>query len=254
MIGETLTRHLELIAELDAADRAALAALPGEIREVPRGEDILTVGEKPTVSVVLLSGMLQRYATTPEGQRQIHSFYVPTDAPCLEALHIDLMDNCLCPTVASRVGIIPHAALYRLIDQRPRVRTAIWRETLVQGAIYRESLLRNCQKQADARMAHLFCEVLTRARAAGVAAGLRCDLPVTQEDLADALGMSTVHVNRTLMALRAEGLLEFRGGVLTVADWGRVAALADFDPGYLHLRRAARERATAVFDTDLERV
>jgi CRP-like cAMP-binding protein len=121
------------------------------------------------------------------------------------------------------------------MEAHPKVLALIWRETLVQGAIFREWLMRNSQKLAHSQMAHFFCEVFTRAKAAGVNRGDACDLPITQEDLADALGMSIVHVNRTLMILRAGELLEFRGGVLTVKDWEKLVQVAEFDPGYLHL-------------------
>ena len=90
---------------------------------------------------------------------------------------------------------------------------------------------------AHAQMAHLFCEIMTRARAAGLAQDDTCDLPITQEDLGDTLGMSTVHVNRTLMMLRAAGMVEFRGGKLTVLDWEKLVEIAEFDPTYLHLRQ-----------------
>lgn len=121
------------------------------------------------------------------------------------------------------------------MDESPRVRTLIWRETLVQGAVVREWLTRNSQMLAHAQMAHLFCEIMTRARPAGLNRGTACDLPISQEDLADALGMTPVHVNRTLQVLRSTGSVDFRGGVLTVPDLDELMEAADFDPSYLHL-------------------
>jgi CRP-like cAMP-binding protein len=97
--------------------------------------------------------------------------------------------------------------------------------------------MRNSQLLAHGQMAHLFCEILLRAKAAGLAQNNTCDLPVTQEDLADALGMSTVHVNRTLMVLRAAGAVEFRGGKLMVMNWDELVQIAEFDPSYLHLHQ-----------------
>ena len=236
MIGEIFVRHLALIGELSEADKAALMTLQGEIRDIRRGEDLLTVGDRPRESVCVISGMLHRYKTTPEGKRQIHSFYLPGDTPCLETVPIDVMDNSLAATAPSRVGIVPHPELFRVMSERPQVLHLLWRETLVQAAVFREWLTRNSQLLAHGQMAHFFCEIMVRARAHGIARGDSCELPITQEDLGDALGMSTVHVNRTLMVLRAGGLVEFQGGVLTVPDLERLMDMAEFDPTYLHLR------------------
>ncbi|HEV2867606.1 MAG TPA: Crp/Fnr family transcriptional regulator [Allosphingosinicella sp.] len=235
-IGEALVSHLSCIGELSDEDRRAVAALDGEIRDVPRYQDILRSGDHPTNAVVILSGFLHRYTVGPEGARQIHSFYIPTDAPCLETLHLDYMDNNLAACVDSRIGLIPHRELYRLMDERPDVLKVVWRETLIQGAVFREWLMRNSNMPAHAAMAHFFCEIFTRSRAAGLAEHDSCPLPITQELLSDALGLTPVHTNRTLMLLRDGGLLEWRSGRLKVKDWDRLCALAEFDPAYLHLR------------------
>jgi CRP-like cAMP-binding protein len=236
VIGDIFIKRLELIGRLSDEDRAALRELNGYTRDVQRGEDVLKVGDHPTEAVAVLSGLLQRYTISPQGNRQIHSFYLPTDTPCLETLHIDFMDNSLSAAAPSRVVFVPHADLYRVMDMNPKVLALIWRETLVQAAVFREWLMRNSQKLAHAQMAHFFCEMMTRAKAAGVAQDHTCDLPITQEDLGDALGMTTVHVNRTLMILRSGGMVEFKGGKLTILDWDRLVETAEFDPSYLHLR------------------
>jgi CRP-like cAMP-binding protein len=235
VIGEIFVKHLGLIGELSGEDKAALMSLRGEIRDVRRGEDLLTLGERPTESVCVISGMLHRYKINAEGKRQIHSFYLPGDTPCLETLPIEVMDNSLAATTASRVGVVPHPELFRVMSERPQVLHLLWRETLVQAAVFREWLMRNSQLLAHAQLAHFFCEIMVRARAHGIARDGSCELPITQEDLGDALGMSAVHVNRTLMVLRAGGLVEFQGGVLTVADLERLCEVAEFDPSYLHL-------------------
>ena len=112
----------------------------------------------------------------------------------------------------------------------------MWRQTLVQGAIVREWLMRNSNMPAHAAMAHLFCEMFTRSKAAGLVEGDTCDLPVTQEMLSDAVGLTPVHVNRTMMLLRDAGAVEWRGGKLRIIDWEKLSKTADFDPYYLHLR------------------
>ncbi len=214
-----------------------MGEVKAEVRDLPREHDIIRVGDRGTHSVVVLGGLLQRYSSTADGQRQIHSFYLPSDAPSLETLYSDYMDNNLGAVVDSRIGLIPNAELYRLIDERPEIRKLLWRESLVQAAVFREWLKRNSRMLAHASMAHLFCEIFTRARAAGLVNGDTCDLPLSQQALADALGLSYVHANRTLMLLRDAGMVELRDGKLTVKQWKRLSETAEFDPLYLHLRR-----------------
>jgi CRP-like cAMP-binding protein len=235
-VGEALARHLACIGELEPEDREALVGIEAEVRTLRRGADALQRGDQPTSVVVVLDGMLYRYSMGAEGARQVHSFYIGNEAPCLETLYLDYMDNNLGAVVDSTIGVIPHPQLYRLIDERPGVRKLIWRQTLVQGAIFREWLMRNSNLPAHACIAHFFCEMVTRARAAGLADGTSIDLPVTQQLLSDAIGLTPVHTNRTLMLLRETGAVEWRAGKLTVHDWEKLCALSDFDPYYLHLR------------------
>ena len=246
-VGEVLAQHLMCFGELPADDLAALAGLEAEVREVRRLTDIFRAGEQPTNVVVVLSGMLYRYAIGPDGGRQIHSFYLPTEAPSLETLYIDYMDNSLGAVVHSTVGLISHDQLYRLIDERPEIRKLLWRQTLVQAAIFREWLARNSNLPADASLAHLFCELFTRAQAAGLTTENSCPFPLTQELAAAALGLTPVHTNRTLQALREAGAVDWRRGRLTVKDWARLSGMARFDPQYLHLRSLpeARPKRTA---------
>jgi CRP-like cAMP-binding protein len=246
-VGEILARHLMCFGELPAEDRAALAGLDAEVRELRRHADIFRAGERPTDVVVVLDGLLYRYAVGPDGGRQIHSFYFPTEAPSLETLYIDYMDNNLGAVVHSKVALISHDQLYRLIDERPAIRKLLWRQTLVQAAIFRQWLARNSNQPADASLAHLFCELFTRAEAAGLTIDHSCALPLTQELAADALGLTPVHTNRTLQALRETGAVEWRRGRLTVKDWPRLSEIARFDPQYLHLRSMpeARRQRTA---------
>ena len=238
-VGERLARHLACFGELPEDDQRALEGLSAEVRELKRYKVVLRAGERPDAVVVVLSGFLCRYTIGGEGARQIHSFYMPNEAPSLESLYMDYMDNSLCAVADSVVGLIPHEELYRIIDERPETRKLLWRETLVQGAVFREWLMRNSKLPAHAAMAHFFCEMFARARAAGVADGDTCPLPITQELLADALGLTSVHTNRTLMLLRETGAVEWRGGVLTIGDEARLRDMADFDSKYLHLRSEA---------------
>jgi CRP-like cAMP-binding protein len=236
VIGETLVAHLSSIGNLAREDRDAVLRLEGEVRTLKRHEDIVKAGDSPKAAVVVLGGFLQRYVSRRDGSRQIHAFYVPTDAPSLESLHLDVMDNNLCAVVQSTVGLVAHSDLRRLMHDRPNVQALMWRSSLIQAAMFREWLMRNSRLAADAAMAHLFCEIYTRSRAAGLVEGGSCDMPVTQEMLADALGLTGVHVNRTLQTLRDTGMVEHKSGRLLVYDYERLASFGDFDPAYLHLR------------------
>lgn len=236
IVGQALAFHLGLIGDLSAEDRQAVTALRGEVRDLRRNGDILKKGDVPDESVVVLKGLLLRYSVTPEGTKQIHSFYLQTDAPCLETLYMDYMDNSLAAAIDSTIGIIPHDQLYALIDERPGVRKLLWRQTLIQAAIFREWLMRNSKLPAHAAVAHLFCEMYMRATAARLVTDNSFDFPITQETLAEALGLSPVHTNRTVMLLRDAGTVDWRGGKLTVKDWEKLSSTAEFDPHYLHLR------------------
>lgn len=236
MIGRALLAHLLSIGQLSPEDRDAVLRVKGEVRTLKRHEDVVKAGDKPTAAVVVLRGFLQRYLSRRDGSRQIHAFYIPTDGPSLESIQLDVMDNSLCAVVQSTVGIVPHSELHDLMRGRPNLLRLIWRSSLIQAAMFREWLMRNSRLPADAAMAHLFCEIFVRSKAAGLVEDESCDMPVTQEMLADALGLTGVHVNRTLQTLRDTGMVEHKSGKLFVHDFARLAGYADFDPAYLHLR------------------
>jgi CRP-like cAMP-binding protein len=236
-IGEILVSHLSNIGELPEPDRTALASLDGAVEQLPRLTDCLQDGDHPTNVVIVLKGLLFRYTVGHQGVRQIHSFYLPTEAPCLETLYIDYMDNNLGAVVDSAIALIPHDQLYAVIDAFPHARKLLWRQTLVQGGIFREWLVRNSNQPAHAALAHLFCEMFTRAEAAGLVHDGGFDFPVTQDILGEALGLTAVHVNRTMQMLRQTGTFELRSRRLQIIDFPKLAEIAEFDPRYLHLHR-----------------
>lgn len=236
MIGRALLGHLLSIGNLPPEDQEAVLQVKGDVRALRRHEDVVKAGDRPKAAVVLIRGFLQRYVTRRDGSRHVHAFYIPTDAPSLESLQLYVMDNSLCAVVQSTVGLVPHSELHALMDGRPQLLSLIWRSSLIQASIFREWLVRNSRLPADAAMAHLFCEIFVRSRSAGLVEQDSCEMPVTQEMLADALGLTGVHVNRTLQTLRDTGMVDHKGGRLFVHDFERLAGYADFDPSYLHLR------------------
>jgi CRP-like cAMP-binding protein len=135
--------------------------------------------------------------------------------------------------------ILPHEVIHDLCARQPRIAGALWRETLIDAAIFREWMVGIGRRSAHARIAHLLCEMLVRMRAVGLAEDHACELPFTQTGIGDALGLSTVHVNRTLQELRGAGLITLRGGALTVMDWEGLQGAGEFDLTYLHQKRRA---------------
>jgi CRP-like cAMP-binding protein len=162
-------------------------------------------------------------------------FYVPGDIPDLLSLHIDVMDHSLATIVASKVAFIPHDPLRRLIDQNPRVANAFWRDTLVDAALFREWIVNLGTRDAYSRIGHLICEVFLKLKAVGLTNGNSFDFPITQGEIGDATGLSTVHVNRSIMELRKDGLIVLEKGRCTIIDLTRLKEAAKFDPTYLHL-------------------
>jgi CRP-like cAMP-binding protein len=141
------------------------------------------------------------------------------------------------------VAFIAHDTLRGFMRAHPRIGDAFWRETLIDAAVFREWMAGIGRRDAPTRIAHLFCEMFVRMQAIGLANGNTCPMPVTQAELADALGLSTVHVNRSLQHLRGLDLIELRGGRITIKDWDGLQAAGEFEPTYLHLRPSAAEAA-----------
>lgn len=235
-VGDVLLRHFSTIGTFSKEDAAALSAIPARTIEVGRHQNVLSLGDKPTAVIVVLKGWLYRHSTNRNGNRQVQGFYMTEDAPCMETLHIAHMDHNLAALTDAKLGLIDHADLRALLDARPQLLHLAWRDTLIMSSVYREWLNRNGRMDAASALAHLFCEVMTRARAAGFSSGKGCPFPATQEVLGEAVAVTSVHVNRTLQLLRQTGLVEFSGGRLVIHDFDRLAELAEFDPQYLHLR------------------
>lgn len=217
-------------------DRDVLAALIGETRAVSAGRVLVEEGSCPQVSMLLLGGFVGRVSILKEGGRQISGLNVPGDFVDLHSLLLKKMDHSLVALTDAVIATISHVSLKLLCEARPRLMRALWGETVIDGAINREWLLALGRMQAAKRLAHLFCELYVRLKAVDLAADYRFDLPLTQCDAADMLGITSVHVNRSLKTLREQGLLEWRGGPVIIHDWRGLSRLAEFDPTYLMAR------------------
>lgn len=245
---ERLVRKLRLSTALDAADIQAIARLPIAIKDIPGHTAIVREGERPTQCCLVIEGYACRSRTTDNGKRQILSIHVAGDIPDLQNLHLAVMDHDLTTLSRCTVGFIPHDALRALTRGRPQVAEALWRETLVDAAVFREWIVNVGRRSAASRMAHLLTEIGQRLKTLGLAEGDQFELPMTQLDLADALGLSSVHVNRVIQELRRDGLIEMRKHAVSLLDLPRLSKLADFDALYLHEHETSSggaHRATA---------
>ncbi len=233
---ERLITKLETIAVLSAPAKAALGALPLRLAQFEENADIVRQGDRPHECGLIVEGFVCRYKLLGEGQRQIMSFHIPGDIPDLLSLHLRVMDHSLAALTPVVAGFIPHAAVHELVMAVPEVAAVFWRDTLIDSAVFREWLAGVGRRSAHQRIAHVICEVYVRLRSVGLADGESFQLPVTQVELADSLGLSAVHVNRVLQDLRREGLIDYRGRFVVIGDWPGLKARGDFDPDYLHLR------------------
>src|SRR5206468_3067751 len=168
------------------------------------------------------------------GARQIISFHIPGEFIDIQNCMLEVADHNVQSLVRSNVAIIQNGALLDVIAARPNIRRAIWYDSLVDASVFREWVVNVGRRDARERIAHLLCELAARLRAAGLESGPSFDFPITQEQLADATGLTAVHTNRTLQSLRRDGLIQLTARSLTVLDWEGLRATGDFDELYLH--------------------
>lgn len=228
-------RKIELATDLTDDERAALERLLTKTVEFAAGQDMVSEGERPSFSTVMLEGLACRYRTLSNGSRQIISFQIAGDWADLHSYFIQTMDHSVGAITRCRVAQIPHPQVREIIEAYPRLGQAMWRDTMVDSAVFREWVVNIGRRDAYERVAHLLCELHVRLEAVGLTNGYSYELPLTQTDLADSVGVSTVHVNRVLQKLRGEGLIRFGGKSVTIHDWDRLVEVAGFNPSYLHL-------------------
>jgi CRP-like cAMP-binding protein len=234
-----LIRKLESIASLSREERQAIESLPVNGRLLKAHQDIVHEKDRPTQCCLIVDGWACRYNLLEEGRRQILSFHIPGDIPDLQSLHLQIMDHSLATITACTVAVIPHENLRDLALRFPRVGGALWRDTLVDAAIFRAWMTGIGRRTAFGRIAHLFCEMYLKMEAVGLADAHRCELPITQTDIADALGLTNVHVNRVLKEMRSQELITLQSNRLVIEDWAGLSRAGEFDPTYLHLEKRA---------------
>lgn len=234
-----LVRRLESIAEpLSADELQAVIELPMSVRDVKAKQDIVREGDRPSQCCLVLAGLVHRYKQLPDGKRQIMGLYIAGDLPDLMSLHITVMDHDIGTLAPSKLGFIQHEHLRELMRRHPRIGDVFWRDTLIDAAVFREWMVGLGARSAYSRVARFFCEMVVKHRAVGLTTDHSIDLPLTQGELGDAAGISTVHVNRVVQELREHQLISWFGHKMAVLDWEGLKEAAAFDPTYLHLRNS----------------
>ncbi len=235
MAANLLLKKLSNFTALSAQESQALADSCHDVREYGAREDVIAQGDKTGSVKLLIEGFACRYKVLEDGRRQVVAYFVPGDLCDLRVFILKRMDHSIGAVTASKVAHIAPDNVLRLTSQYPTLTRALWWSTLVEEAITREWIVNVGQRNALERMAHLFCELLYRFRAVGLNEGNSCTLPLTQVELAETLGLSSVHVNRTLQELRRQKLITLEGGILTIENLSTLQELALFNPDYLHL-------------------
>jgi CRP-like cAMP-binding protein len=220
---------------LPPAEEQALRDAAGGVQTYAAGADLASEGDRPDHSTLLIEGFTTRYRLLGNGQRQITALHVPGDFVDLQSFVLKTMDHSVGALSPVKVVAFPHTAIKRITETHPHLTRIMWLLTMLDAAIHREWLATMGGLPAPRHMAHLICEMYIRLQVVGLADAGQFTLPMTQADLGDTLGLSSVHVNRVLQELRADGLISWQGQTVKILDWLRLQKAADFDPSYLHL-------------------
>ena len=226
--------------DLGEAEEGALREAVTEYRDYRADLTFIEPNQELRHSTLLLDGLMCRYKDLRNGQRQITELHVAGDFADLHSFTLKRLDHSVMTLTPCRVGIVPHENLRRITEQHPHLTRIYWFATNLDAAVHREWEVSLGRRNAESRLAHLFCELQVRLGLVGLVEGNSYALGLTQTDLAECLGLTSVHVNRTLRELRERGLMEFRSGRVEIYDWQGLARVAEFDPAYLYLEPRPR--------------
>lgn len=229
---DPLVERLQQFETLLPEDVQALEAMTERVITFPRRACILRADDALDGLYVMRKGWGSRCVTLPEGRRQIVSFVIPGDLCNSHLLLFPRMEHGIAALTPCEVGVISPERFLAVLESHPRVGRALYLSGLVMESALRERIVTIGRRTATQRIAHLVCELLLRLRAAGLARDHGFDLPLTQLDIADTLGLNHVHVNRVLKTMRKTGLIRLKGHVLEIPNWDGLTALGEFDPHY----------------------
>lgn len=234
---DPLLRKLALRDPLGDAERAALSESFGRVRSHPGGATLVKQGSQPTESTLLLSGLAARIVTLQDGTQQITAMHVSGDFVDLHSFLLPRMDHSVVMLSGGQTTSVDHDRLREVCNAHPHLTRLLWLSTLLDSAIHRQWIVTLGRMDAVRRMAHLFCELYLRCDTVGATHDRGFEFPVTQSELADVLGLSAVHVNRTLQELRSRNMITWTGARLRIDNLEGLISMAEFDPTYLQLER-----------------
>lgn len=250
MAGETLLTHLFLAgriphglkpAELETLDRAV-----AEVRTLNHGEEIVRRGQRSETSTYLVDGFMIRSVTDSEGGRQILGLHLPGDFVDLHAFPLKRLDHDVSAVGEARIAMVPHRALRAILEDQPHLTRILWYSTLLDAAMHREWIFRLGRLDALGRVCHFLCETEMRLRFVGLSDGITFPMPLSQREIAEVCGITSVHMSRTMAALRQLDLVVFDGGSVSILNNQGLADLGEFDGDYLYGRHGR------LFDDDYE--
>jgi CRP-like cAMP-binding protein len=235
-----LVAKLRVRDALSEKEEQVLRDAVEEVRDVPAAKVLVRSGQQLDHSILLMRGIACRYKDLADGERQIQQLHVAGDFIDLHGFLLKWLDHNVAAVSGCRIALFPHRALKHISEEHPHLSRMLWVTTLLDAAIHRETILSIGRRNAAARIAHLLCELSVRLDVVGLSGPDGFDLPVTQADIADATGLTSVHVNRMLKQLRDQNMITFRQGRVVIHDWNRLTGIAEFDPIYLHLEQQPR--------------
>lgn len=230
-----MVRKLELWASFNDDERQALLSLPYTLQSLAPDQPIINEGDRATHSCLLRSGFAYRQKIVRNGGRQILAVHMAGDMVDLQNSLLLTADHGVQALTTAEVAFIPREAVLDIAFKHRAIGEALWFDTLVDGALFREWIVDIGRRDAATRMAHLLCEFGLRLEGAGLGTHHQYDLPMTQEELGDCLGLTPVHVNRMLRILADEGLIERKQRSVRIVNWAGMVRRGDFDGSYLHM-------------------
>jgi CRP-like cAMP-binding protein len=212
-----------------------ISELPLIVINVSANQEITHQGDKPSRCTLVPGGFLYTHKIAGGARRQITSFIIPGDFADLQAPCPHSVDYNLSALGTAVVAFLPHAAMKGMLERSPQLAQAFWRETFIEAAIFREWIINLGRRESIARVAHLICELAARLQTVDLARNLCFAIPLTQAELADACGISSVHANRVVQELRRLGLVEWDSKQVRIRNWSGLARMGDFSAEYLQL-------------------
>jgi CRP-like cAMP-binding protein len=220
---------------LSAEEKQALGDAVERLEAVARGRIVVAEGDPQTSSRILVEGICARRKMLADGRQQITAVHLPGDFFDLHSFGLKVLDHDVVALTPARLAVVPHAALRKFTETLPHLARMLWLSTLLDAAMHREWLTSAGRRSALEHLGCFFCEIANRYNVVGIGGEGRWPFPLSQEELADVCGLTSVHINRTLQAIRQEDLADLRGGEIIVPDLDRLAAAVGFDPAYLHI-------------------